>query len=326
MKRVSAILLYIYAGLGMVYAQEVSIRSEFDSSRIWMGDQINFTVTVERPVSYLLDIPVFRDSLVNNIEILNGPATDTSLLKDGRMRIVHKYLVTSFDSGFYQVPPVFAEFISAAGIKRYYSDYAALEVMRVRITPPDTAMKIFDIVKPYSAPLTAGEILPWVLLIVVATGAGWYIVKLVRKLRMKSKGEEPVINPDPAHIIAFRELELLKERQLWQKGEVKAYYTVLSEIIRQYIENRFGILSLESTTVETLLLLQRSGFKDDASFRKLKSVLTISDLVKFAKYSPEPSENDQQFENGWDFVSLTRSEELPQVEPAEAGQERREEA
>jgi hypothetical protein len=73
-------------------------------------------------------------------------------------------------------------------------------------------------------------------------------------------------------------------------------------------------------------LLQRSGFKDDASFRKLKSVLTISDLVKFAKYSPEPSENDQQFENGWDFVSLTRSEELPQVEPAEAGQERREEA
>lgn len=324
MKRISAILLYIYASLGGLSAQEVSIKSEFDSARIWIGDQINFTITVEKPVSYILAFPVFRDTLIKNIEVLKGPLTDTALLKDGRIRIRQRYLITSFDSGFYQVPPVFTELKTTNGIKRFYSEYAPLEVMRVRITPPDTTMKIFDIVKPYRAPLTAGEILPWLLLLVVATAIVWYAVRLIKKLRIKKSGEEPVINPDPAHIIAFRELEKLKAAQLWQKGEVKVYYTVLSEIIRQYLENRFGISSLELTTVETLNGLTRSGFKDDVSLRKLKTVLTASDLVKFAKYSPEASENEIQFENGWDFVSQTRLEVLPTVEKAETTSERRE--
>jgi hypothetical protein len=314
MKRISVILLYIYVFLGGSFAQEVKIRTEFDSAMIWIGDQINFTVTLEKPVGYLISIPVFRDTIVRNIEILKGPFSDTSLLKDGHVRIRQKYLITSFDSGFYQVPPVFAELSTAGLIKRYYSDYSALRVMRAQIAPPDTASKIFDIVKPIRAPLKPGEILPWVLLLLIAGVLIWYGIKLVKKLRMKKAGVEPVIEAEPAHIIAFRDLEKLKADQLWQNGELKAYYTILSEILRQYLDNRFGISSLELTTIETLSALTRSGFKDDYSYRKLKTVLTTSDLVKFAKYTPEPSENDILFEDAWDFVSKTRAEELPVVE------------
>jgi hypothetical protein len=324
MKRIQVILLYICVSLGGLSAQEVNIRSEFDSARIWLGDQINFTVTVERPVSYLLSVPVFRDTIIKNIEVLKGPLSDTTVLNDGRIRIRQKYLITSFDSGFYQVPPVFAEFKTEAGIKRFYSDYAPLRVMRARITPPDTATKIFDIVKPISAPLRPGEILPWVLLAIIAGVLIWYAIKLIKKLKVKKTGEEPVIEPDPAHIIAFRELEKLKEEQLWQKGEIKSYYTVLSEILRQYLENRFGISSPELTTIETLTALTRSGFRDDISFGKLKTVLTSSDLVKFAKYTPGSTEHDLQYENAWDFVSQTRAADLPAVEKGETTEERRE--
>lgn len=323
MKRISVILLYIYVSLGGSIAQEVKVRTEFDSARIWLGDQINFTVTIEKPVGYLLSLPVFRDTIIKNIEILKGPLSDTTMLKDGRISIKQKYLITSFDSGFYQVPPVFAELSTGTLIKRYYSDYAALRVMRARITPPDTATNIFDIVKPIRAPLRPGEILPWLLLILLAGVLIWYAIKMIKKLRMKKTGEVPVIPAEPAHIIAFRDLEKLKSDQLWQKGELKAYYTVLSEILRQYLENRFGISSLELTTIETLSALTRSGFKDDVSFRKLKTVLTTSDLVKFAKYTPESSENDIHYENAWDFVSKTRAEELPSVESGDADAERR---
>jgi hypothetical protein len=322
MKRISVILLYIYVCLAGLKAQEIKVRTEFDSSRIWLGDQINFTVSIEKPVGYLVSLPLFRDSIIKNIEILKGPFTDTTLLKDGRISIRQKYLITSFDTGFYQVPPVFAELKTGTGVKRYYSDYSALRVMRAQIAPPDTAMKIFDIVKPVRAPLTPGEILPWVLLLLLAGVLVWYAVKLIKKLRMKKSGEEPVIAADPAHIIAFRDLEKLKEEQLWQKGELKSYYTVLSEILRQYLENRFGISSLELTTIETLSALTRSGFKDDVSLRKLKTVLTTSDLVKFAKYTPESSENDIHYENAWDFVSKTRAEELPSVENGDSSERR----
>jgi hypothetical protein len=323
MKKILIILLYIYVASGGLFAQEVKIRSEFDSARITLGDQINFTVTVERPVSYLLAVPVFRDTIIKNIEVIKGPLNDTTILKDGRIRVRQRYLITSFDSGFYQVPPVFAEFKTQSGIKRFYSDYAPLRVMRARIAPPDTAMKIFDIVKPLKAPVTPGEILPWVLIVLVCSAIVWYAVKLIKKLRVKKTGEEPPVPTDPAHIIAFRELEKLKEAQLWQNGEVKAYYTVLSEILRQYLDNRFGISSLELTTPETLSALTKSGFRDDPQFRKLKAVLTSSDLVKFAKYTPESSEHDIEYENAWDFVSQTRSEELPPVEKADDTPERR---
>jgi hypothetical protein len=133
-------------------------------------------------------------------------------------------------------------------------------------------------------------------------------------MRMKRTGEEPVISPDPAHLIAFRQLEKLKEEKLWQKGEIKKYYTRLTEIIRQYLENRYRIFSMEMTTFETLAELTKSGFRDDDNYRRLRTVLSGADLVKFAKYNPEPSENELHFDYAWQFVKFTTIEDQPSVE------------
>jgi hypothetical protein len=297
-----------------VRAQDVIVTSGFDSSRIYIGDQIKFTITIDQPADLQLSIPLFKDTLCKNIEILSGPVSDSSIIKDNRIRINEKYLITSFDSGYYTVPPVFAEMKNANGLKRFYSDYSQLEVIRVRIAPADTTAKIFDIIKPYRAPLTAGEVLPWILLAVLLSAGTWYLIRIIKKRNMHKSGTKPIINPDPAHIIAFRELEKLKGEKLWQKGEIKYYYTRLTEILRQYLENRYNIFSMELTTGETLDELVKTGFKEDELFRKLRTVLTGADLVKFAKYNPEPSENELHFEYAWDFVLSTKVEEkIPDV-------------
>ena len=306
MKRFLLIILIHLSGILLAEAQDVKVTAAFDSSRIYIGDQIYFTVTVDKPASYQLDIMQFRDSLKKNIEIIKGPLNDSSSSKDGRVRIIQKYLVTSFDSGFYQIPPIYAEMRNSDGIKRFYSDYAILEVMRVRITPPDTTAKIFDIVKPYKAPLTAGEIFPWVLLIAIISLAIWYAVKYFKKIRTKKTGVVYVRDPDPAHIIAFRQLEQLKMEKLWENGEIKNYYSRLSEIARFYLENRYNIYSLELTTAETLIELKKAGIKDDGALKKLKTVLTGADLVKFAKYNPEPKENELHYNYIWEYVDETK--------------------
>lgn len=317
MKRTFIIMLFINLCFAALPGQEVKVSAAFDSAKIYIGDQIKFTITVDKPVSYPLSIPVFRDTIRKNIEILSGPSVDTTVLKDGRIRIREKYLITSFDSGFYQVPPIYAELRSESGIKRFYSDYSNLEVRRVKIAPPGAASKIFDIVKPYNAPIGLGEILPWVVLFLLVSAAAWYLIRYIRNRRMKRSGEEPVINPDPAHLIAFRQLEKLKEEKLWQKGEIKKYYTRLTEILRQYLENRYRIFSMEMTTVETLAELTRSGFRDDENYRKLRTILTGADLVKFAKYNPEPSENDLHFDYAWEFVKFTLEADQPEEETTE---------
>jgi hypothetical protein len=317
MKRTFTILLYIYVFLAGVTAQEVNVTAKFDTSRIFLGDQIHYTLTVDKPASFVLSIPVFKDTIQKNLEILKGPVSDTSFLKDGRIRIRNSYLITSFDSGFYRVPPVYAELKEQSGIKRFYSDYAQLEVMRVKIAPADTAAKIYDIIKPYKAPITIGEIIPWVMIVLVAAALIWYIMRVIKKIRINKRGEEPVVNPDPAHIIAFRELEKLKEEKLCEKGEIKLYYSRLTEILRQYLENRYGINSLEMTTAETLAELTKAGFKNDENYKKLKTILTGADLVKFAKYNPDASETVFHFDTAWEFVNSTKIEEpvpVPDVE------------
>jgi hypothetical protein len=311
MKRLGYILVFIFLFFRLpLKGQDVSVTAAFDTSRILIGDQINFSIKIDQPAGLKLSLPFFRDSLSRNIEILSGPALDTSAVSADRIRITEKYLVTSFDSGLYRIDPVYAEIVGSNGLKRFYSDYSILEVARVRIAPPDTAAKIFDIAAPYRAPVTLGEILPWFLLALLVSVIIWLIIKLIGKFKRVKKEIVIQVPAEPAHIIAFRELEKLQNEKLWQNGETKKYYIKLTEIIRQYLENRFGVNSLELTTSETLEALVRTGFKKDGSYNKLRSVLTGADLVKFAKYKPDPAENESGFSNSWDFVSATKPVEV----------------
>jgi hypothetical protein len=310
MKRLLVPIIFLFIIIYGISGQEVKVTAAFDSTRIFLGDQINFTITVEQPSDLRLALPLLKDTICKYIEIISGPLSGSSEIKDGRLKITEKYLITSFDSGFYQVPPVFAELKNENGLKRFYSEYSQLAVMRVKIAPADTTAKFYDIVKPYKAPITLGDLIPWLLLLAVFAFIIWATVRFIRKLRKSKTGIETVINPDPAHVIAFRELEKLREDQLWQKGEIKLYYTKLTEILRQYLENRFRVYSLELTTAETLDALVKTGFKRDGLYNKLKTILTGADLVKFAKYNPEPLENEVHFRSSWDFVTATKEEEV----------------
>jgi len=322
MKRILFQILFWGASSITALSQEVEIKSSFDTSSIYIGDQISYTIEISQPAKLKLTIPLFKDTLYKNIEIISGPVTDSSI-NDGRINIIQKYRITSFDSGRYQLPPVYAESKEGSSIKRYYSEYSLLEVKRVPIAPADTTAQIFDIIKPYRAPVTLGEILPWVLLGILLAALIWLSVRYFRRYRNKKEGIEPLITEDPAHVIAFRDLTILREEQLWQKGEIKYYYTRLTEILRQYLENRYGVYSLEMTTSETLDALVRTGFKKENSYQLLKGVLTGADLVKFAKYNPEPSENDIHFQSSWEFVEATKMVDIQPSNPiiAEAGKE-----
>jgi hypothetical protein len=313
------IILSIYLYVIVLFSsagQDVNISSAFDSARIFIGDQIKYTVTIDQPSNLKLSLPVFRDTLCKNIEIISGPRIDTAKGQNGRIKIIQKYLITSFDSGHYQVKPVFAENRNEGGMKRFYSDYSILEVVRIKIAPQDTTAKIFDIIRPYKAPVTFGEILPWLLMAALLGLVVWAVIRYLPKLRKTEAAAEVFVPSDPAHVIAFRELERLKREELWQKGETKKYYTELTEILRQYLENRFRVYSLELTTAETLEALVKTGFRKNGSYNDLKAVLTGADLVKFAKYNPAASENESHFETSWNFVLVTKEEDIA-AEPVE---------
>ena len=308
-----AYILFLIGFYSSSTGQEIRVSASFDTSRIFIGDQLKYSLSVEQPDNVILNLPVFKDTLAKNIEIISGPVTDTVKNEKGTLIIKQEYLITSFDSGRYQVRPVFAELKGSDGIKRFYSDYSYLEVLRPDIAPADTTLKIFDIISPYRAPVTIGEILPWVLGLIAAAVIAYFAIKYIKKLRKDPSETEIIVLKDPAHVIALRELEHLKELMLWQKGEIKQYYSSLTEILRKYLENRFSVFSLELTTSETLDALLKTGFRKDKSYENLKTVLSGADMVKFAKHNPEPTENEVYFQTAWDFIIETKMEEEPEA-------------
>ena len=172
--------------------------------------------------------------------------------------------------------------------------------------PLDTTKTIRDIKAVEKAPLSFSEVYPYVLGAIFIGVLIWFLMYYLKK---KKKNEPLIGRPkiqEPAHIIAFRELDALKAEKLWQRKEVKLYYSKLTEIIRRYIERRFRITAMEQTSDEILVEFEGQELLSNDDFLLLKELLIQADLVKFAKADPLPDENETHFENAYKFVNNTK--------------------
>ena len=298
-------------------AQEIRVTSKPDTSAILIGDQTGFTVSAEIPAGVSANLSSAADSLAGKIVILRRDPRDTSVSSDGSVKITDRYLITSFDSGSYAIPPFYAEVESGDSLLKYFSDYSFLDVIRPDVAPQDTTDVIYDIIPPRGAPVTFREVLPWVVIALIAAVIVWLLARFLPRNPLR-RFVRPPAPPEPAHIVALRDLQVLREEELWQKGEIKDYYSRLSDILRRYIDGRYGISSPELTTDETVRMLQKAAVTTPGQMTLVKELLSVSDIVKFAKYLPDSAVHVTFMENAVRFVEETR---LPDTEPADGKQE-----
>jgi len=297
-----AVLLLLSAA---VMPQEIKVTSSPDTTSILIGDQTLFTVSAKIPSGITAELNTVTDTLAEKIIILSRSLRDTVLSPDGSFTITDRYLVTAFDSGTYTIPPFYAEKVSGDSLLRYYSDYSFLKVQRPDVTPPDTTDVIFDIIGPRSAPVTFAEVLPWLVIALLAAIVLYILARFLPRNPLR-RFVRPPAPPEPAHVIALRELKALREEELWQKGEVKEYYSRLSDITRRYIDNRYGISSPELTTDETVRMLQKAAVTTAGQMSLVKELLSLSDMVKFAKYLPESDLHDKYYADAVRFIEETK--------------------
>lgn len=286
-----------------------------DSSSIQIGQQAKLTLSIQYKVDtddrIKIQWPSIGDTLRKEVEVVSQSKIDTVIpdRNDPFTFLQTKTIyVTSFDSGYWAIPPF--KFIVNHDTAGIYTDALLLTVSTVEV---DTTQAIKDIKDPYSIDyswidwikdhklLVSGVLLGIILLCVII----WLIIRSRKKI--PPVVEEKVIKIPP-HIIAFEKLEKLKNDKLWQEGKLKQYHIALTDIIREYIENRFKIPAMEQTTEEIL-----SGFRtvaiDAESKEKLRQLLLLGDLVKFAKEQPLPTENEMSMTNAYDFINGTKRDE-----------------
>lgn len=296
-------LSWIIAGfvVANVSAQQVQVKAKLDTSEALIGDQVGLELSVFQSPGDTVLLPIFENKLTDNIEVIEQFAPDTLKQDHGKLEIKQKVLITAFDSGQYVIPH----------IPFLYGDDTLKSnalLFRVNTVPVDTTKAIKDIKGPYEAPITLAEILPWAL-----GGLGviiliFLLIYIIRKIIRKEPILRKVKPLEPAHVIAYRDLEKLKEQKLWQKEKIKEYYTELTDILRKYLWNRYAIRTLERTSDEILQSLKNSPFYDEQPYLLLKDIFYLSDLVKFAKFKPLPDEHQKCYEDALRFVDKTKLE------------------
>jgi hypothetical protein len=285
-------------------AQIISVQTKLSSDSMMIGDQLLFTIHVESAREVSFRMPLVTDTLTRDVEVLAPFGADTAQTGDGGWVIDHSYIITGFEPGLKLIPaqPVIYTFNST-------TDTALSMPLLFQVHAPavDTSQHIKPIKPPLNTPLTLKEIIPFVALGIMVWLAGTLIFALIWMYRQRRRDPEIFSNRplEPAHIVAFRELDALKEKKLWESGQVKLYYTELTEITRRYIERQYGIPALERTTFEILQAFQRSNTEDPLLDEMLKDLLELADLVKFAKEDPLPLENQTNLNNAYLFVQKT---------------------
>jgi hypothetical protein len=295
-------------------AQNVEAYARLDSASIMIGDQIGFELGITVPESFAVSFPFFTDTITQNIEIIRKDPIDTLPVSNGLL-MKQNYIVTSFDSGYFQLPPFEFLFHHLEDSVLYRANTNTLYLM-VNTPEVDTTQAFKAIKGPVSEPYTFMEIFPWILLGVALIGG---IIVLIWYLKRRQQ-KKPIFRPKPkpalpADVLALQKLEELRLAKIWQQGKLKAYYTDLTDIAREYFEGRYQFDAMEMTSDEILEKLKILDVNDEA-YGKMKSMLQLADLVKFAKAHPTPLENDVSLNHCVDFVKETKP--VPVVsEPAE---------
>lgn len=312
MKRLFFIFLQLAMFAGVAVAQgNVSVNAEIDSCQRLIGEQARIKLKVGVDAGKRTLLPLFEKEIVEGVEIVEKLPNDTQLLNDGkRLLITEEYVVTSFDSAIYVIP-AFEVLVDG---EPFYSEELALAVYMMPVDttnldaffPPKDIWAVELTWDDYKAPVGYS-----LLFIILAAVLAWVTIRyinnkpIIRIVKLKPKL--------PAHIVALNEMKRIKGDESWRTaGSSKDYYTALTDVLREYMTERFAFNATEMTTAEIVDELLK--IKDKESIRELREILETADLVKFAKFNPPMNENDRNLLNAIDFVNDTKAtdDEIPQ--------------
>ncbi|MCR5070820.1 MAG: hypothetical protein K6A62_02685 [Bacteroidales bacterium] len=205
-------------------------------------------------------------------------------------------VLAPFEEGLYHLPPIPV----LRGTDTLL--FEGLD-MEVKTMPVDTAtFQIHDIKGQMRYPLTFREVLPWIGGLLLLSALVFLAVRLVQRRRRETGAGKP---KDPAYIVALRELDKWRGDKFWAPDKQKAYYSGITDALKNYIEDRFGVDAPEMTTAELFDALRQVEDLPAELREELREVFECADFVKFAKHTASQEENARALPTAVRFVTST---------------------
>ena len=312
------LILILTALLDIVPSGDATLQQLQKRDSILIADQIRYGVTIEDvKAGEKFALPDFSAASNDTLTILGGWQLDT--LVNGKAvrsrnakaaaRLLRKpfalkasIVLVPFEEGHYALPdvPVIRESDTLV--------FKGLE-MDVKTMPVDTAtFEIHDIKGQILYPVTFKELLPWIggglLAAALIALAVWLIVRA-------SKRKAEALKPkDPAYIVALRELDKYRSDKYWAPDKQKAFYSGITDALKFYMDERFGVDAPEMTTAELFDALKSDKDITPEMYSSLKELFERADFVKFAKHIASEQENAAALPLAVRFVTTTYQTDL----------------
>ena len=293
--------LLAFSAAPVLAAEGIEVTLTPDREELTVGDPVQLTLEVTHPTGYQVILPKLEQAW-GPFEVRSQSQATTTANDDGTETTRQTIEVTLFDLGEFETPELRFGVSNGAG---QVSDETVPSIsLMVVPTLAEDDNNLRDI-KPQAA-LTVPPVWPWivggVLLAAVAAVVGWWAY---RRRQGKPFGLAPAVDNRPVWQVAFDTLDSIEGMGLVGQERFKEHYTLVADALRAYLENQFGLRVFDRTTSELKPILQRSELQPEHS-RRLLDLFADSDLVKFAKFVPDPKLASRLTARARDLVELTR--------------------
>ncbi|MCR5560337.1 MAG: hypothetical protein K6F58_00765 [Bacteroidales bacterium] len=304
-----ALILIILAALaepvpsGKAFLKQLQPRDS-----ILIADQLEYGFTLEGVEDGTsIALPDYGEASNDTLTLVRGWQVDTlKYNKKARTRDIRAAVVLApFEEGQYILPPIYA-----LRIKGEKTDTLMFEVPELKVTSIQIDTASFtphDIKGQIRYPVTFAEVLPWGL---GALGLAALILLAVYLIRRYSGKDEAGRPKDPPYVVALRSLDRYRGDRFWAPDKQKAFYSGVTDTLKEYMDAEFGVDAPEMTTAELFEALKGREDITPEMFGRLKGLFETADFVKFAKMTVPPEDNAGVLPTAVKFVTDTYQRQL----------------
>ena len=284
------------------FSQNISASAETDTTDYLVGDYIYFSIRVEYDEGIRISPPELTDKMqpLEVIKVLPVSFED----KDNIQQF--NYILSGYDSLRVVIPQIPITYFTSSSSEPQITETNEV-IIFIHTLAVNPAEDVKDIKEPIRIPFDWFFWTIIILCLLIVAFVAYYLYKRFKKPEVESK----IIKgtpPTPIHQLALRALDKLSQKKLWQRGKVKEYHSEITTIIRKYFEDRYHFNSLEMTTAQSLVVLNRV-MDNQKLIDTTSKFLENADMVKFAKFKPLPSVNEEMLKQAYEIVEKTKPDE-----------------
>lgn len=294
----------------------VEVTASVDKNDVTIGDKINLTVQVKCRENVNATIPDLGDS-IGEFSVKNaGETKEIAKGKNGSRIIERNYVLSSYRTGLQTIPSIKIEY-NDDGPREGVVGTDEIEInIKGILKEGEEAADIRDIVPPVDVNTNFKRLFQWIFIGVAISILCFFVYRILKK-RKKGERIQPIeVVKKPPHEKAYELLEILSKENLLEQGLVREYYYRITNIVRHYIEDQFGLSAPERTTEEFLVEMAYTNKLNNNHKKLIQEFLEKCDMVKYAKYGPSLLESRETYHLAKRLIDETKSDKEERKESA----------